>query len=58
MGLFTRDPVKKLNKAYQQKLEAAMHAMHNGDIRKNAELFVEAEKLREEIEKLEQLKST
>lgn len=57
MSLFRRNPVKKLKKAYQQKLEAAMHAMHNGDIRKNAELFVEAESIREEIEQLESIES-
>lgn len=57
MSLFRRNPVKKLKKAYLQKLEAAMHAMHNGDIRKNAELFVEAESIREEIEQLESIES-
>lgn len=57
MSLFRRNPVKKLKKAYQQKLKAAMHAMHNGDIRKNAELFVEAETIREEIEQLESIES-
>lgn len=53
MSLFKRDPTKKLKKAYQQKMEAAMHAMHKGDIRKNAELFAEAEIIRAEIEQLE-----
>ncbi len=53
MPLFRRDPTKKLKKAYEQKMEAAMHAMHKGDIRKNATLYAEAEIIREEIEKLE-----
>jgi hypothetical protein len=50
MPLFKRDPAKKLKKAYAQKQEAAMHAMRNGDIRQNAKLVAEAEKLKEEIE--------
>ena len=53
MSLFRRDPIKKLQKTYQQKMEAAMNAMHKGDIRKNAELYAEAEAIREEIEKLQ-----
>lgn len=53
MPLFKRDPAKKLKKAQRQKLEAAMHAMRNGDIRENAKLVTEAEELRLQIEKLE-----
>lgn len=52
MALFRRDPRKKLQKAYEQKLEAAMHAMRNGDIRKNAELVAEAEALKAELDKM------
>ncbi len=52
MPLFKRDPKKKLQKSYQQKLEAAMHAMRNGDIRKNAELTAEAEGIKAELDKL------
>jgi hypothetical protein len=51
MSLFRRDPTKKLKKAYQQKMEAAMHAMRRGDIRGNALLVQEAEQIRVEIEK-------
>ena len=54
MSLFKRDPTKKLKKAYQQKMEAAMHAMRRGDVRENAMLVAEAEKIRAEIEKYEQ----
>ena len=54
MPLFRRDPTKKLKKAYQQKMEAAMHAMRRGDVRENAMLVAEADKLRAEIEALEQ----
>ncbi len=53
MSLFRRDPSKKLQKKYEQKLAAAMQAMHNGDIRRNAELYAEAEAIREEIAQLQ-----
>ncbi len=52
MSLFSRDPKKKLKKAYQQKMEKAMHALRNGDVRENAKLVAEAEQMRLEIEKL------
>ncbi len=51
MSLFKRDPTKKLKKAYQQKMESAMHAMRRGDVRQNALLVAEAEEIRLEIEK-------
>ena len=54
MNLFKRDPTKKLKKAYQQKMEAAMHAMRRGDVRANAMLVAEADEIRAEIEKYEQ----
>jgi hypothetical protein len=54
MPLFQRDPTRKLRKTHQQKLEAAMHAMRRGDVRQNALLFAEAEKIRLQIEALEQ----
>ncbi len=57
MRLFKRDPVKKLRKAHQGKLEAAMHAMRRGDIRLNAQLVAEAEEIRAEIEDLQRLPS-
>lgn len=53
MPLFKRDPKKKLEKAYDQKLEAAMHAMRRGDIRQNAALTAEAEQIKAEIDKLD-----
>jgi len=52
MPLFKRDPSKKLKKAYQQKMETAMRAMHRGDIRENARLVQEAEEILREIENL------
>ena len=51
MGLFKRDPSKKLKKAYQQKMESAMHAMRRGDVRENAMLVAEAEKIKLELDK-------
>lgn len=51
-GLFKTDPTRKLQKAYEQKLEQAMHAARNGDMRANASLTEEAEALREEIDNL------
>jgi len=53
MPLFRRDPLKKLRKTYQEKLEAAMHAMRNGDVRQNALLIAEADQIKAEIDVLE-----
>jgi hypothetical protein len=50
MLFFKRDPTKKLRKAYELKMESAMHAMRRGDVRQNALLVEEAEKIRLEIE--------
>jgi len=47
--LFKRDPTKKLRKAYEQKMEAAMHAIRRGDVRENARLVAEANELQEAI---------
>lgn len=52
MGLFKRDPAKKLQKEYERKLEQAMLAARNGDMRANATLSQEADTLLAEIEKL------
>ena len=53
MSLFRRDPIKKLQKAYQQKMELAMHAMRRGDVRQNAFLVAEAEKIKADIDALQ-----
>lgn len=53
MPLFRRDPSKKLKKNYQQKMEQAMHAMRRGDVRQNAMLVAEADKIKEQIDELE-----
>lgn len=52
MGLFNRDPAKKLQKEYERKLEQAMLAARNGDMRANATLTEQANALLAEIEKL------
>ncbi len=41
LGLFKRDPKKKLQQAYERKLQAAMEASRNGDMRANATLTEE-----------------
>ncbi len=50
-GLFKKDPIKKLEKQYQDKLEEAMHAQRNGDIRSYSMLTKEADTLLKSIEK-------
>ncbi|MEM7079707.1 MAG: DUF6435 family protein [Pseudomonadota bacterium] len=52
MSLFKRDPKKKLQRQYQQKMEAAMQAMRNGDVRSNALLVAEAESIKAQIDQL------
>lgn len=52
-SLFKSDPIKKLRKAYNAKLEQAMQSQRNGDIRTYSTLTAEAEKMRAEIEVLE-----
>lgn len=51
-GLFKKDPTKKLQQAYEKKLEEAMLASRNGDMRANATLTEEANALLAEINKL------
>jgi hypothetical protein len=52
MPFFKRDPRKKLQKAYEQKMETAMHAMRRGDVRQNAILVAEAEQIKAELDKV------
>ncbi|MCA1773368.1 MAG: DUF6435 family protein [Halomonas sp.] len=51
-GPFKRDPKKKLQQDYERKLQAAMEASRNGDMRANATLTEEADALFAEIERL------
>jgi hypothetical protein len=48
-SLFKKDPIKKLNKAYESKLEQAMLSQRNGDIKSYSMLTEEAENIHKEI---------
>ncbi len=50
---FKRDPLKTLRKQYSAKLEEAMQAQRNGDIRSYAMLSEEAAALWAQLEPLE-----
>jgi hypothetical protein len=52
-SLFKKDPMKELNENYEAKLEQAMHAQRNGDIKSYAMLTEEAEVINKEIQRLE-----
>lgn len=52
-SFFKKDPLKELNRQYLQKLEEAMHAQRNGDIRSYSMLTSEAEEYLKQIEVLE-----
>jgi hypothetical protein len=52
-SFFKKDPLKELNKQYLQKLEQAMHAQRNGDIRSYSMLTSEAEDILRKIEGLD-----
>lgn len=52
-SLFKKDPVKKLRQQYNDKLQEAMNAQRNGDMRAYAELTEEAQSIFQEIERLE-----
>lgn len=48
-SIFKRNPVKKLKKAYEFKLEQAMLAQRNGDIKSYSMLTYEAEEINQKI---------
>ena len=52
-GWMKSDPVKQLRKQYHAKLEEALQAQRNGNIRQYSFLTAEAEKLREKLEEIE-----
>jgi len=52
-SMFKSDPLKKLRKSYNAKLEEAMLAQRGGDIRTYSKLTAEAEKIKAEIDELE-----
>jgi hypothetical protein len=53
-SIFKKNPLKKLNKKYEAKLEQAMHAQRNGDIKSYSMITAEADKIAVEIKVLEQ----
>lgn len=53
-SIFKKDPVKHLQKQYEQTAEKAFQAQRNGNIRLYSELTAEAEKIRGELEILKQ----
>jgi hypothetical protein len=53
-SLFKSDPRKKLKKQYDKKLEQAMIAQRNGDIKSYSFLSLEAEQLLAQIKALDQ----
>lgn len=52
-GFLKSDPAKKLRKQYEAKLNQAMLAQRNGDIRRYSELTEEAEALNQQLTELE-----
>jgi hypothetical protein len=52
-GIFKKDPIKKLNKLYEAKLEQAMFSQRNGDIKSYSMITAEAEKIAVQIKDLE-----
>ena len=45
LGFLKGDPKKKLQKEYEAKLQKALHAQRNGDLRTHGTLMEEAEKM-------------
>ena len=52
-GLFKKNPLEKLEKDYQSKLQQAMEAQRSGNIQGYAELSVEADGIYQKIKVLE-----
>lgn len=56
-GIFKTDPIKKLRKEYDQKLEQAMLSQRNGNLRLFADLTQESEDIWKKIQDLEEQKN-
>ena len=52
-SLFRSDPIKKLTKLHDSKLEQAMHAQRKGDIKTYSLLNFEADQIHQEIQAIE-----
>lgn len=57
-SIFSKDPIKKLDKLYEKKLEEAMHAQRNGDIKSYAMITADAEEIKAKILLLQQSTKT
>ncbi len=57
-SLFKSDPVKKLIKAHDQKLEEAFLAQRNGDIQSYSQLTYEAEQIHKKIQEIKAQKTS
>jgi len=53
-SIFKKDPLKKLNKQLSAKLEEAMYAQRNGDIKTYSQLSYEAQEIDKQIVALEE----
>jgi hypothetical protein len=56
-SIFKTNPIKKLNKNLDNKLEQAMHAQRNGDIKRYSELTFEADQIEKQILEIESTKN-
>ena len=52
-SIFKKDPIKKLDKLYESKLEEAMYAQRKGDIKSYAMITAEAEKIKVQMLELQ-----
>jgi hypothetical protein len=57
-SIFKKNPIKKLNARYEAKLEQAMFAQRNGDIKSYSMITAEAEIIAVQIQELENLAKT
>lgn len=57
-SIFKSNPVKKLNQRYEVKLELAMHAQRNGNIKDYARITAEAEDIACQIRAIESTSNT
>lgn len=51
LGFLKGNPTKKLQKDYEAKLEKALHAQRNGDLRTHGTLMQEADAIYTELQK-------
>lgn len=54
-SIFKSDPTKKLRKTYEMKLEQALQAQRNGNMKSYAMITAEAEEIYKQIQELEDI---